>query len=81
MTATEVQTALSEVSCYACLGLTIAQMLKLSYLRSWLLTLNASADTSLANLMSQGNCLGCYGLSAFDILEIVLLDMIVTAST
>jgi len=81
MTAAEVQTALSEVNCYSCLGLTIGQLLKLSYLRTWLLTLDSTADVSLANIMSQGDCLACYGLSLFEIMEIVLLDMIIAVTT
>lgn len=80
MTTTEIQTALEEVKCYGCLGLSTSELLKLAFARRWLLALDPTADVSLAGLMEEGKCLCCFGVSTFDLLYITLLNLIVEAT-
>lgn len=76
MTATETNTLLEAGACYACYGLSESETLQLAVLRSWLLGLDATADTSAATLLGDSGALAGYGFSLFDILEISLLDLI-----
>ncbi len=79
MAAIDTNTLMAETKCYACLGMTMTQLLKLGLLRRQLLAAVPTADTSMQALMSYAKCYACYGASAYDMLELAMLDQIAQA--
>jgi hypothetical protein len=65
-----------ETKCYACLGMSMAQLLELGLLRRTLLARSPNADVSMQGLMTYATCYGCYGASSFELLKLALLDLI-----
>lgn len=57
MDRSDINTLLEEGKCYACAGLTQAQIAKLALLRRGALSENASADVSLSGLLNFAKCL------------------------
>lgn len=76
MSQISVNTLLDEVKCYACLGISINQLIKLALLRRILLAASPSEDVSVGALMEYAKCYACYGSSAAQLLELALLDKI-----
>lgn len=76
MPATSVGILLDEVKCYACLGASISQLIKLALMRRVLLAANPSADVSVAGLMEYAKCYACYGASTVQLLELALMDQV-----
>lgn len=66
----------SEARCYLCLGMSVAQALKLAFLRRWLLVLDPAADTSPSALTAQACLICASGGSIAEMLEIALLSLI-----
>jgi hypothetical protein len=80
MTSADITAILDETKCYACLGLSVSQLLELGLLRRWLLKLSPSADTSVKTLMDSSACVACYGASQYELLELALLEAIANAT-
>lgn len=76
MAAVDSNTLLGETQCYACLGMSVAQLLSLGLLRRALLAESPTADVSTQGLITYANCYACIGMSMFDILELALLDQL-----
>lgn len=76
MAAIDSNVLLDETKCYACLGMSIAQLLELGLLRRTLIAANPAADTTMQGLMTYAKCYACYGASSFEILQLALLDQI-----
>jgi len=73
MTSTQVQSLLSGVSCFVCLGLTQDQLIYLAALQQWLLAVKPDADTSYGHLLEVASCFRCFGGNIFDMLELAML--------
>lgn len=82
MAAVPVDTLMDEGKCYECYGpLTQAQILNLSQLRRWLLSLDPAAETDPQSLVAYAKCYACLGsLSMYDLMSLALLDQIAQAS-
>ena len=76
MAAIDTNTLLEETKCYACLGMSVAELLELGLLRRTLIAANPAADTSMQGLMTYATCYACYGASNFQLLKLALLDQI-----
>lgn len=63
-----------------CYGeVSIGQLMKLVLLSNILTASNPMAATDPQSLFEYGKCFACYGLSAYDIMELALLDQIAQA--
>lgn len=81
MPATNPQTLFEAAKCYLCQGVSQFQALKLALLARTLLVIDPAADTSASSLLAYGKCFECFGMvSAGDLMELSLLDMIDQAS-
>ena len=66
-----------EAKCYGCYGpLTMQQLLTLAIERRAVLEADPAADVSPAALLANNSCVMCYGMSAFDVMEIGLLNLL-----
>lgn len=75
--AADVQTLFAEGKCFACFGpITQVQILRLVLLSRLATALNPVLATTPQDLLDQGECLACYGMSLADIMELVLLGLI-----
>jgi hypothetical protein len=77
--ATDANTLLSEVKCYACQPPGIWQLLKLGLLRQILLAHDAMADTSVNTLLENVKCYECIPPGMWHLLELALLQAILAA--
>lgn len=64
----------NSAKCYLCLGMNIAQALRLAKLRNIALTLDPNMDTTPQALMEEGKCFNCLGMTVGELMEIVLLN-------
>lgn len=81
MAAISADILVSEVTCFACLGLTIPQQLEIALMRRWLLALDPGADVSVEGLMNYGKAYGCcFNLPVYETLKLALLDLISQAA-
>lgn len=69
------QILFSESKCYACLGITQEQALRLALIARSVVALDAQADVTPAYLLDYAKCYACYGFSTGELLELALLDM------
>jgi hypothetical protein len=76
MAAIDTNVLLDETKCYACLGMSIAQLLELGLLRRTLIARVPTADVTMQGLMTYAKCYACYGASSFELLKLALLDQI-----
>lgn len=76
MAATATQTLISEASCYLCVGISIAQAVKLALMARTLLALSPTADVSRQSLLAYAHCFACLGMSVGELMEMALLDQI-----
>lgn len=76
MPAIDPNTLLEEAECYACLGISLSQGMKLALLSRTLKASVPEADTSAEALAEYSKCYTCFGASLYDTLVIALLDQI-----
>ena len=77
MPATDSNTLLNESKCFACIGATQTDMLKISLLIRKLKAVHPAADVTPNGLLDYGKCYACLGLSPIETVMIALLDQIV----
>lgn len=74
--AVDADTLLDEAKCYACVGMSQAQQMRLALLRRISLASNPSNDVTPRNLMVQGAVFLGIGASQADQMELALLAQI-----
>lgn len=79
MAAVTTASLFTEGRCYACLGLSQAETLKITLLANFVIQLNPMALTTVNELLEYGKCYACLGLTLADTLEISLLSQISVA--
>jgi hypothetical protein len=78
MAATNPQTLITEARCFACYGVSSAQLIKIALLRRSVLASNPEADVSPEGLIHHAACFFCYipdgnyGV----LIELALLDLL-----
>jgi len=70
------QEYLETAKCYTCLGMTMGQSLVLAKLKAIILALDNTMATDSQTLLQRGACFACLGLSTFEVLQIVMLNII-----
>jgi len=76
---TDVNILMEEGKCYACVGASDAEIIKLSLMSRTLIALAPESDTSVNALMEYSKCYACYGFTGVELLELSLLDQIAQA--
>ena len=82
MAAIPTNTLLDEAKCYMCFGtdVNMVKAMKLALLSRTLKALVPSADTTAQTLLTYAKCYACYGASAYELIELALLDQISQAA-
>lgn len=64
------------VACYLCVGLSLAQATKISFMAEIAKTLDPDYETDVNSLLVEGSCFVCNGMSDAETMELVLLKKI-----
>src|SRR5439155_22394095 len=76
--ASDAQTLMNEVACFACLPPGQVELAKLGLLKQILLASSPMADTSAQALLEAAKCYACLPPGYWQLLELALLQQIVT---